>query len=163
MELFSSHFSLGAPKGSGNCADPHRAGFACQSSQITTSVTHCGCYVLKARKSNFLITFPFAHILTFANPSCNFPLKQPNVDFLFQQDRFKYLQSLCHLSSWKLLSWVLEHGYCNNDCPTASWPTATNCGYSVSQQAESIWTAPGTQSAPLLHTLCCRPYCHCWK
>lgn len=85
-------------KGSGNCADPCCAGFACQGSQIT-SVTHCGCCVLKTRKSNFLITCPFPHTLTFANPSCNFPLKQHNLDFLFQQDRLKYLQSFCHLSS----------------------------------------------------------------
>lgn len=86
-------------KGSRNCADPCCAGFVCQSSQLTTSVTHCGCCVLKTRESNFLTTYPFPHTLTFANPSCNFPLKQHNLDFLFQQDRLKYLQSFCHLSS----------------------------------------------------------------
>lgn len=62
IELFSLHFALGAwvfCERIRNCADPCSAGFACQSSQIT-SVTHCGCYILKTRKSDFLTTFPLS-------------------------------------------------------------------------------------------------------
>lgn len=107
-------------------------------------------------------------------PSWNYPFKLDHLDFLFQQDSFRSLKSLCLPIKNVCFSRLWNTGAENKDChcflatSNQQTATATICSipsysrYNTAEQT-SLSELTRTQSAPLLLFLCwpisCISYC----
>lgn len=106
--------------------------------------THCGCCILKARKSNFMqsiiFSIPLPLVETYPNWICL--LKSHELDFLFQQGRSESLQPLHHLAAENFCLYEFWNiGANDRDCrcllatSNQQISTAISCSYSLRQLA----------------------------